>query len=352
MTNGGHTPSTHGLPDAASRTWLHPSELPSFRLLPTYEPAVQRIRHLIVVGVALVALMATSVVANSLHPLVANGAMPDHVVSNERALPVLAFSAAQQTVALTVVDRGQERHLAAMVLPRGLIVTTTPIAARAHVTVAVGSRTRNARLVGTDPILGFSVLRYNGRVAVAPYGRLSAHATVTAVAPIVNASTGRVSYEWANTQLGPRTVDARGSIRYVAIKSDASLRGVTDALAMNASGQVVAILSSNAHWYAASFVARIATVLATGNGCHTGLGVLGMTASRGGVMLTTVLPRHPGWRTLDAGDVITGFNGARVANWDDLVTAIYQTPAHQRVTLSVVEAGRVRQVDVTLACAL
>ena len=144
--------------------------------------------------------------------------------------------------------------------------------------------------VGRDKVMGFSIVRLGVHVPALTFAPLPSSKWVVAVSPIVKSSTDPPQYAWANTILGDPTNDATGVISYLSTRSDANLDSFVDAIAVNQSGSVVAVLSIDHLWYSAQFVAHIAYIVATGRGCHAeprassaptaqGGGVIGHTAS-------------------------------------------------------------------------
>jgi S1-C subfamily serine protease len=200
--------------------------------------------------------------------------------------------------------------------------------------------------------MGFSIVRLGRHVPALSFAPLPASKWVVAVSPILKGSDDPPQYAWANTILGDPKSDATGVISYLSTRSDANLNRFGDAIAVNQSGQVVAVLSTDHLWYSAQFVARIAYIVATGRGCHASLGIVGSTAQGGGVNVSRVIPKSPAQWQLKKGDVITALNGKPTETFDALDTALYLTPAFTEAHVTFVRDATVHHAVMTLACAL
>jgi hypothetical protein len=268
-------------------------------------------------------------------------------------LPSNSQKAAADTVDLTITTPGDVDVVAAMVLPHNLAVTTTQIPAHAKITGSTpGDVGFPVHWVGRDQVMGFSIVRLGRHIPALNFAPLPASKWVVAVSPILTSSTKPPKYAWANTILGDPTSDATGVISYLSTKSDANLTNFVDAIAVNQSGQVVAVLSTKHLWYSAEFVARIAYIVATGRGCHASLGIVGSSAQGGGVAVSRVIPKSPAQWQLKKGDVITALNGKQIETFDALDTALYLTPAFTVAHVTFVRNATVHHADMTLACAL
>jgi hypothetical protein len=250
-----------------------------------------------------------------------------HLAQTIAQLPSSSQKAAADTVDLRIATPGNVVVVAAMVLPHNLAVTTTKIPANAKITGSTpGDVDFPVHWVGRDQVMGFSIVRLGRHIPPLTFAPLPASKWVVAVSPILTSSTKAPKYAWANTILGDPTSDATGVISYLSTNADANLTTFHDAIAINQSGQVVAVLSTKHLWYAAEFVARIAYIVATGRGCHASLGIVGSSAQGGGVTVSRVIPKSPAQWQLKKGDVITALNGKQIETFDALDTALYTTP--------------------------
>jgi hypothetical protein len=301
--------------------------------------------------VALLAGAAGLAMTHSSNP--ASGAMPAHIAHSLGQLPADSRLAAAHTVDLTITTPGHIQNLPAMVLPHDLAVTTTPISTDALIT---GSTTSHVNfpvtLIGRDKVMGFSIVHLGAHIAPLRFAPLPATAAVLAISPMMRGSTKSPQYAWADTTLGDPTVDVHGVISYLSTQSDTNLNGFTDAIAVNPTGNVVAVLSGNHQWYSAQFVARIAYIVATGRGCHASLGVVGASEQGGGVRVNRIVPKSPAQWRLEVGDIITKVNGQVTDTFSQLSTELYLTPAFSKVDLTFVHHTTIKHTVVTLGCAL
>ncbi len=276
-----------------------------------------------------------------------------HLAQSISQLPSNSRTAAADTVNLSIATPGHVDVVAAMVLPHDLAVTTTQIPANALITGSTpGDANFPVHWVGRDQVMGFSIVRLGRHVPALSFAPLPASRWVVAVSPILKSSSTSPQYAWANTILGDPKSDATGVISYLSTKSDANISGFIDAIAVDQSGRVVAVLSTDHLWYSAQFVARIAYIVATGRGCHASLGIVGLNAQGGGVTVSRVIPKSPAQWQLKKGDVITALNGEQTETFDALDTALYLTPAFSVAHVTFIRDAAVHHADMTLACAL
>jgi hypothetical protein len=206
-------------------------------------------------------------------------------------------------------------------------------------------------LEGRDDVMGFSIVKLGITIAPLKLDAMPASVDVVAIAPIVKGPANKPEYDWTPTTLGDPSNDTHGVVRYLATKSTTSLSNFVDAIAVDASGHVVAVLSSTRFWYPAQFVAQVANVVATGHGCHAMLGVKGKNEQGGGVLITKVERYSPAAHAgLQVGEVLTGWNGSDLDTWDQLVSTLYLTPAYTKATITYAKSTTVHSTNVTLGC--
>ncbi|MDE3064559.1 MAG: PDZ domain-containing protein [Acidobacteriota bacterium] len=333
---------------------MHPSELPSFdSLAATRKRLRSRIAGALatVTVVALLAGGAGLASTRGVNPT--NASMASRQAVAWSKLPAVARTAAARTVDLTITEPGHVNTVAAMVLSNNLAVTTTPIPRDALLTASTSTlRHVPVTWVGRDTTMGFSIVRLGVRVPALTFGPLPASAAVTAVAPIVTSATAPLRFISATTTLGDPQLAANGVVSYLATRPHWNLNGLTDAVAVDDKGTVVAVLSANHLWYSAQFVARVASIVATGNGCHSSLGIRGTTAQGGGVLVTAVAPRGSATGHLRTGDVVLRVAGHDTDSWDALLTALYLTPAGTMAHVTFLRGAATKHAEVILACAL
>lgn len=333
---------------------MHPSELGSFDSLSTTAARLRSRAARAVATLMVVALVAGGAgLASTRGSPAVNDAMTSHLAVTVTDLPGAARAAAARTVDLTITVPGHVTTVAAMALPHDLAVTTTPIPHGALLTGSVpGHQNFPVTWVGRDQVLGFSIVHLGLRVPALAFAPLPATAAVVAVAPIITDATSAPRFAWADTTLGDPTLRADGAVSYLVTRPHHNLNGVTDALAVNAAGRVVAVLSSRHLWFSAQFVARVANVVAVGNGCHSSLGVTGASAQGGGVLVATVARRGTATGHLLAGDVVTRLAGRDIDSWATLQTVLYLTPAGTPTAITFVRGTATHHAEVILACDL
>lgn len=283
----------------------------------------------------------------------ANEAMPSQIALTLDSLPARVRVSAQRTVDLTITTPGHVLNVPAMVLANNLAVTTTPIPSYALLSASTPAHVNfPVKWVGRDRAMGFTIVHLSIHVPALAFAPMPANASVVAVSPVVQGSTTPPRFAWANTTLGDPSIKANGIVSYLATRSQANLNGFVDAIAVNAADRVVAVLSTGHLWYSAQFVARIANIVATGQGCRARLGVKGATAPNGGALISSILPRSTVTGQMKPGDVLTTFNGRNIENWNSLLTALYLTPAGTRASITFVRDELTHHVVATLGCAL
>jgi hypothetical protein len=278
--------------------------------------------------------------------------LPAHLATTLSALPASSRVAAANTVDLTISSSGHVVYVAALVLPHDLAVTTVAIPVNALISGSTATKANfPVTLVGRDNVMGFSIVRLSVPVTALKLDPMPSSTSVIAVAPILKGTSATPEYDWSLTTLGDPSNNAVGVVRYLATKSDTSLSGFVDAIAVDAKGYVVAVLSSRHQWYAARFVAQVAEVVATGRGCHADLGISGKNEQGGGVLVTKVEPYSAAAHAnVIVGDVITHWNGADLNTWEQLVSTLYLTPAYTSARLTIDWKTAVRHASVTLGC--
>jgi hypothetical protein len=281
-----------------------------------------------------------------------NGDLPAHLATTLKSLPASSQAAAARTVDLTVTTPGHVENVAALVLSHDLAVTTIVIPVNALITGSTATKVNfPVTLEGRDKVMGFSIVHLGTSATAATLGAMPASTAVVAVAPIVRGSTKTPEYDWSMTTLGDPKQNAQGVVRYLATKSDTSLSGYVDAIAVDTKGRVVAVLSSRHFWYPATFVARVANVVATGKGCHAEFGISGKDEQGGGVLVTKVVRYSAAAHAnVAVGDVLTSWNGKDVDDWNQLVSTLYLTPAYTSARITFDDKMKVHHANVTLGC--
>ena len=332
---------------------MHPSELPSFDALATRHRVRSRFARLIA-GFVLLALVAGAAGLASINRTPAtNQPMTANIATSLNDLPAYARGAAERTVELTITTPGHVSHVAAMVLSHDLAVTTTPIAHNALLTGTLpGHVNFPVTWVARDRAMNFTIVKLSHSVASLHFAPMPASAPVLALSPVVEDSTDAPRFAWATTTLGDPLLRANNLVSYLATTAEKNLDGFVDAIALDTSGHVVAVLSTGHLWYSALFVARVAEIEATGHGCHGGLGVATTSAQGGGATVTALWARGAAKGVLKVGDVVTRLNGHDVDTGQTLTTWLYLTPAYSKAAVTFLRGTSTHHAVVTLSCAL
>ena len=276
----------------------------------------------------------------------------DNIATRISDLPLFVQHAARSTIELVITDNGHISSTAAMVIsPGNLAVTTTPIPKGASI---VGSSQVHTRflvtLVSRDRALGFTVVRLSRVQPVTPTGVLPNSAVVTAISPYFSPRASTPEIAWAPTTLGDPVIEsADGVVSYLATASAPNLNGFVAALAVDDTGNVVAILSSKNQWYSAQYITKVAQVVSSNGGCHARLGVRAVSSTNGGVVITKVL-RGPSWHRLYPGDVIGKINGSPLDSYDGLLAYLYAAPAQSTTNFEIFRKNHEMAVGVILGC--
>jgi hypothetical protein len=341
-------------PPAESRQWVHPSELPSFDNLTTtanVRPHAKTSR-LVIATMALLLIVGGTVLLVNRGTTPPRNDLPAHLAATLDDLPASTRVAAAHTVELTITTPGHVTNVAALVLPHDLAVTTLAIPVDAEMTGTSATKSNfPVTLEGRDDVMGFSIVHLGVNIAPLKLDAMPASAAVIAIAPIVKGPANKPEYDWTMTTLGDPSNDAQGVVRYLTTKSNTSLNKFVDAIAVDASGHVAAVLSSTHFWYPAQFVAQVANVVATGHGCHAMLGIKGKNEQGGGILITKVQRYSPAAHAgLQVGEVVTGWNGVDLDTWNQLVSTLYLTPAYTKATITYAKSTTVHHTNVTLGC--
>ena len=348
---GGSNPA---LPAREGRTWIHPSELPNFDDVPTYEGGEAR-RHLtplvLASAAAILALGSVTLALRTTTPPTTQS-LPSNIAHRVSDLPLFVQRAARSAVELVITDNGHISATAAMVIaPGNLAVTTTPISPDASI---IGSSQLDQRFVVTrvtrDRALGFTVVHLGRFQPVTPTAILPSAATVTAISPYFTPTASTPEIAWATTTLGdPVRESADGVVSYLATTPAPNLHGFLDSLAVDDGGQVVAVLSRHNQWYSAQYLTKVAQALAQNGGCHVRLGIAGGNSPDGGVLISAV-DRGSSWQLLRTGDVLQMINGSRLDSMDSLLAYLYAATSNHMATIQLARRGQMLTVDVLLRC--
>lgn len=345
---------TSKVPPRDSRTFIHPSELPSFSQLTSSPPeSVPRHFSSYLWGAAALALIAGSIVlASTERAATITTAMPSHVVTALEDVPQVGREAARSIIEITAESNDHLIGGGAIVVGDGtMAITTLTIAPSATITVISAQHQHTTAMWrGADTNLGVSYLQLSAPHAITKLGGLAATQPVLALTPyfIPSSATPRIAF--AETVLSdPQRTSANGVASYLSATSPEELHGLTGSVAVDGSGHVVALYGRSGRWLSASYVADVALTWLARPGCHGRLGITGVTAAGGGVFVAAV-GDGPSAKKLQRGDVVTGINSETVDSMDSLLSLLYTVPGRSPVVVHFTRHGVSSYAVVRLGC--
>ena len=323
---------------------------------------------------------------------------------------VVAKTVSESVVAITVKSSQGEAEGSGVVLDAlGNIVTNNHVVSElgtgAAITVALGERTYQASIVGTDASTDLAVIKIANPpsdlqpIALADSSKLVTGQPVMAVGNPLGLSdsvtTGIISAlnrpvttqevtqdqtqtnPWGNQQnpYGSQDGSSGATVVTNAIQTSAAINpGNSGGALVNANGELIGITSSIASLSGSSSSSQSGSIgigfaipanqvkyiadqiIATGSAKHAYLGVTtadGTATVNGATVLgasvqTVVTDSAAGTAGLKQGDVITALDGTAVVSSESLVGQIRAAKVGQQVTLSVVRNGQTQRIGVTL----
>jgi len=345
---------TSKVPPREGRTFIHPSELPSFSEL-TSSPPEPISRHFTsyLWGAAALALIAGSIVlASTQRAATITTAMPSHVVTSLEDVPQVGREAARSIVEITAESNGHLLGGGAIVVGDGrLAITTLAIAPSATITVvSAQQRHTTATWRGADVNLGLTYLALSTPHRVTKLGGLAATQPVLALTPYFSPASATPKIAFAQTVLSdPQRTSANGIASYLSATTPSELHGLTGSVAVDGSGHVVALYGRTGRWLSANYVAEVAMSWMARPGCHGRLGITGVTAAGGGVFVAAV-HEGPSLEKLQRGDLITGINSQTIDSMDTLLSLLYTVPGHSPVVVHFTRHGLAGYTVVRLGC--
>ncbi|MFC5234722.1 S1C family serine protease [Pseudonocardia zijingensis] len=291
-----------------------------------------------------------------------------------------SVSAAAQTVLPSTVDiqarmgQGAAEGSGVIIGADGAILTNNHVVAGAQeitVTLSDGSE-HPATVVGTSPSYDIAVIRMQGATGLTP-ATLGDSSSLQVGQPVVaigspRGLTGTVTTGIVSAFNRTVTVEGEGgqAVVYNGLQTDAPInQGNSGGPLVNLDGQVVGINSAietaggqNAGSIGLGFAIpidqarRVAQeILDTGTATKPVLGVQGSIAARSddGAQIAAVQPGSPAEAAgLQAGDVVTKVGDARVSDFADLMARVGAYAPGERVSLTIMNGGAERTVEVTL----
>lgn len=186
-------------------------------------------------------------------------ASPPQEVTSISALPHAAALVMNDTVTVTVAVPGHTYNVLATPLTNHTAVTPYMIAPDAMLSGSIpGHRPFPMQYLRTSSETGFSVLHYTTSVVAAHLAPLPLQSDSVAVSIKTTATFRVTGYLWANTVLGDPILDRSGTRAWYATEADSDINTFTNGVALNASGDVVALLAPTHLWYSAQDLARSA----------------------------------------------------------------------------------------------
>jgi S1-C subfamily serine protease len=287
-----------------------------------------------------------------------------HVATTITALPASDQAAARSMLALVIYEGQHLDTATAMVLPPGdLAVTTTPVARGASVMGRVlGGASMALRVVGTDPLLGITVLHLpvsvpvTATAALAPAVSTGGSPTALTALAAVRGTTTAAELDYAAAYLSSTAsaaaVGRSGSV--IAVTHGSSPVGVIPGtVVVNGRGAAVAAevpALGPTSFVSASFLQLLAQRIVLGSASQHGwLGLFGSKSYVGAARVDLVKYHGASWNKVQPGDVILAVNSQRVRTMADVGSFLYTSTPGQPVELTLLRGARTIVVDVVLA---
>ena len=279
-------------------------------------------------------------------------ALQEHVAFSLDAIPHVGQDAAISSIQLTSDSGGRLVSGAGIIVGNGdVAVTTLRMGAHDSITGSTLMQPRvKAQWMGFDRHLGLTYLHLSSTLDTTPIADHQAVESVLVISPFFAASSPTPRFAYATTVLSdPRRTTNDGIVSYLTSTVPDQLRGLTGSLAVDSAGNVVAMLASNGQWITAEYISRVASAWLAAPNCHGRLGISGVPAEGGGVVVTDVA-RGASFGKLQRGDVITALNEKRVDGVDAIVTELYATAGRTSMVVQFLREQRPSFVVVRLAC--
>jgi len=278
--------------------------------------------------------------------------MDERVAFSLQAIPHVGQDAATSSIQLTSERDGHLISGGAMIVGNGdVAVTTLRFNSHASITGSTFTTPRmHVQWMGFDRHLGLTYLHLPCTLQTTAIAKHNAIEPVLVISPYFAASSRTPRFAYATTVLSDaRRTTNDGIVSYLTATSPTQLRGLTGSFAIGDSGDVVAILSDNGQWITAEYISRVASAWLAAPNCHGHLGISGIPAEGGGVLVTAVA-RGPSFNKLAPGDVITALNEKSVDTMDGIVTELYATAGHTSMVIQFLRHQQPSFVVVRLDC--
>ncbi|NBV26669.1 MAG: hypothetical protein EBR99_05085, partial [Actinobacteria bacterium] len=273
---------------------MHPSELPGEfeRLLSSVPaPKSRRVNAGLLTGAVVLLLVGSLSLYSTETSVEPTQAMDEHVALSLQAIPHVGQNAATSSIQLTTERDGRLISGGAMIVGSGDVAVTT-LHLNSHDSIT-GSTFTTPRMrvqwMGFDRHLGLTYLHLPCTLQTTAIAKHNAVEPVLVISPYFAASSRTPRFAYATTVLSDaRRTTNDGIVSYLTATSPTQLRGLTGSFAIGDSGDVVAILSGNGQWITAEYISRVASAWLAAPNCHGRLGISGVPAEGGGVLVTAV----------------------------------------------------------------
>ncbi len=343
------------VPPVEGRTYTHPSELPGeFEKLLSSVPAPKsrRVNAGLLTGATVLLFVGSLLLYSTETSVEPTRALAEHVAFSVQAIPRIGQDAATNSIQLTTERDGRLISGGAMIVGNGdVAVTTLHLNSHDSITGSTfNTPWMRVQWMGFDRHLGLTYLHLPLTLQATAIAQHNEVEPVLVISPYFADSSRTPRFAYATTVLSdPRRTTNDGIVSYLTASSPTQLRGFTGSFAIGDSGDVVAMLSGNGQWITAEYISRVASAWLAAPNCHGHLGISGVPAEGGGVLVTAVT-HGPSSNKLEPGDVITALNEKSVDTMDGIVTELYATAGHTSMVIQFLRYQQPSFVVVRLDC--
>jgi len=351
------SPGSNLLPPPA-RSWVHPSELPSFLGTSTTTHAAPTPNRWVqaAVGVAALTLLSAGVFVWS----TSSAKSPETLSAlSVPGAPTQIQPVASSMVPLQITTGSVHTIGSGLVIEDGTIIATTaPLTAQSSVTAMDAHHVRSpATIVRSDAATGLTLLSLPRHLPTATTSAAvttsSLASSLAAISVAVIERRGAAVIEWSRATIrssdNPLVVD---HVTLGTLTAPNPLDATAGSCLVASDGTMMGIaaprLGPHAYLPASLVVALSRQLLEAPTLMHGILRIQGKTSPRGGVEVVTVDQLGPSAGALQPGDVITEVNTTSIRSTSDLVDTLYSIPAATQVTLAVTHGQRTRSVTLAL----
>ncbi len=355
---------------------MHPSELPgSFEravLPPPRRVGSRRLQAAIATSASALLIVGGLLLASPDATRQAGASTGPYVMTSIHQLPAADRLAASSMLALVIFEGQHLGAATAMVMaPGDIAVTTTPIPLGATVMGrAYGHSSMQLQVIGTDRLLGVTVLRLPVTVPVTPIAPISAGLstggapTTLVTLAAVRGATVPVQFEYAPAYLSSQPTAATLGRSVLAVTRGQSQSGtIAGTIVLDGQGAAIAAdvpsLTSTSRvrlgagttdFLPASFLAQLAQRMVLGDVAgHGWLQLEGQTDRFGAVKVSAVDYSSASYGKVQVGDTITAIDSIPVRSMADIGSFLYASSPGLPVDLTLIRDGRTINAIVVLA---